>query len=153
MGLKLTIDSRELQKIVDRYREMKLRVEDIREASPGIRLLLQEDADDRFESSPPVETGGNVSGGAYWAGLSEEYLGANPRRLGGQILRDTGELQQSLTSEGHPYNVFGVDNESIVFGTALAKAERLQKKRKFLFWHDALLEKVAIFLINYYSGE
>ena len=114
--------------------------------------MMQEDVDTRFANAPAVEVGGEVYGGVQWRSLSESYLVQNPRRFGGQILRDTGELQQSLTSEGHPYGVFEVSETEIVFGTALGKASRLQRDRPFIFWHPILLEKIADYLIRWIGG-
>lgn len=153
MGIKLSVDSSEINQAVDRIAGFKLKAEDIRGAAPAIRLLMQEDVDTRFANAPAVETGGEVLGGVYWRSLSESYLAQNPRRYGGQVLRDTGELQQSLTAEGHPYNVFEVTDSEIVFGTALIKASRLQRDRPFIFWHPLLLEKIANYLVSYIVQE
>lgn len=152
MGLTLEINTRDLQRASDSLNGISLRAQDIREAAPAIRLLQQQDADLRFQSSPAVETGGIVYGGTEWRSLSESYLAANPRRVGGQILRDSGELQQALTAEGHPYGVFEVTDSEIVFGVALAKAGSLQRDRPFLFWHALLLEKVADYLARWIRG-
>ena len=153
MGIKLSIDSSEINKEIKRIAGFKLRAEDITAAAPAIRLMMQEDVDTRFANAPSVETGGEVLGGVQWRSLSESYLVQNPRRYGGQILRDTGELQQSLTVEGHPYEVFNATESEIVFGTALTKASRLQRDRPFIFWHPILLEKIANYLVNWVSGE
>lgn len=149
MGIKLSIDSSEISKEVNRIAGFKLKAQDIASAAPAIRLLIQEDVDTRFNSAPLTEVGGEVYGGVQWRSLSESYLVQNPRRFGGQILRDTGELQQSLTAEGHPYGVFNATESEIVFGTALAKASRLQRDRPFIFWHPILLEKIANYLVNW----
>lgn len=149
MGIKLTIDSSEINKEVNRIAGFKLKAQDIVSVAPAIRLLIQEDVDTRFNSAPLTEVGGEVYGGVQWRSLSESYLVQNPRRFGGQILRDTGELQQSLTAEGHPYGVFNVTDSEIVFGTALVKASRLQRDRPFIFWHPILLEKIASYLVNW----
>jgi hypothetical protein len=152
MGIKITADTREISRIVEEVRGISLRAQDITAAAPAIRLLLQQDVDLRFQSAPAAETGGEVYGGVQWQSLSESYLAQNPRRYGGQILRDTGELQQSLTAEGHPYEVFSVNESEVVFGTALAKAGYLQRDRPFLFWHPLLLEKIADYLAGYLAG-
>ena len=153
MGIQLEIDFTELSRIVEQTKGIKVRAEDIREASQEIRLIIQEDIDFRFQNAPNTETGGQVYGGVQWRSLSESYLANNLRRYGGQILRDTGELQQSLTSEGHPYNIYEVSNSDLVFGSALAKARRLQKDRPFIFWHERLVEKVTDFIAAYLGGE
>lgn len=153
MGIQLKIDSSEINREIQRIADYKVRAEDIRAASSAIRLLMQEDVDTRFANAPRTEVGGEVYGGVQWRSLSESYLVQNPKRFGGQILRDTGELQQSLTAEGSPYGVFEVTDSEIVFGTALAKASRLQRDRPFIFWHPILLEKIANYLINWIVGE
>lgn len=152
MGLKVTIATKDISRITEQLHGIQLRAKDITAAGPAIRLLLQQDVDLRFQSAPATEVGGEVYGGMQWESLSESYLAQNPQRLGGQILRDTGELMQSLTAEGHPYNVFSVNESEVVFGTALTKAGYLQRDRPFLFWHPLLLEKIADYLAGYVAG-
>lgn len=150
MGLKQEIDFSELAKTVERLAQIEIRASDIRgEAANGIRLILQQDVDMRFESSPPTQSGGVVYGGVEWVSLSEAYMANNPRRLNGQILRDTGELQQSFSNEA---SIYDVGESYLVFGSALAKAGKLNKKRPIVFWHTELLEKIAGFLANYLAG-
>ena len=153
MGIRIDIDTSEINREVNRIAGFKLKAEDLKGAAPAIRLLIQEDVDTRFANAPLTEVGGEVLGGVQWRSLSEAYLVQNPRRYGGQILRDTGELQQSLTAEGHPYGVFEVTDSEIVFGTALIKASRLQRDRPFIFWHPILLEKIAGYLVRWIAGE
>ena len=149
MGLKLDIDTEELNKVVQKMGGVSLRAKDIRTASEGIRLLLQEDVDLRFQNAPSTNTGGEAYGGVEWRELSESYLARRPERANGQLLRDTGELLQSMTVEGHPYKVFSSTESETVFGTALIKARTLQRDRPFLFWHPILIEKVATYLANH----
>ena len=115
-----------------------------------IRLTVLADVDTRFDGAPPVELGGVVYGGVYWAPLSPSYLRQKPRRRGGQILRDTGELQQSFTSNAA---IFQAANNEVVVGTALPKAADLQRgyifgrlrpgrERPILFIHDQLVQDV-----------
>lgn len=152
MGLTLEINTSDLQKATDQLNGIKIRSQDLQGAGQGIRLLIQEDVDLRFQSSPATESGGEVFGGEFWEALSDEYLLLRPDRRNGQILRDTGELLQSMTAAGSPYEVFAVTENELVFGTALAKASGLQAKRPFLFWHPILLEKVANYVANYIGG-
>jgi len=146
--VKFDLDLSELENINDRLKDLQLKAEDFDAAAPGIRLLLQEDVDLRFQSSPNTETGGDVWGGEKWAPLSRVYLASHPYRLNGQILRDTGELQQSFTAEGS----YEIEGKSIVFGSALPKAGHLARKRPIVFWHPVLLEKVADYLTRYMSA-
>ena len=120
-------------------------ISDFRKQSAAIRQVLVADVDERFNSSPRVRSGGVVYGGVTWPALSDRYLAANPRREGGQILRDTGELLNSFTGEGAIYNV---GKNEIEFGTALPKARGLQRKRPMLFIHGELLEVIESVLVE-----
>lgn len=151
--MKFDINLSELNKISDRLASIEIKSKDLIPASTGIRLVIQEDVDFRFQNAPLTETGGESWGGEYWEKLSDRYLSNNPKRMGGQILRDTGELQQSLTIEGHPYQTWSVSESELVFGSNLAKAGRLQRKRPFIYWHPVLLGKVADFLVNFLTSD
>jgi hypothetical protein len=139
-----SIDLSELAKLNPQIESLKLKPEQLNQAGQGIRLIVQADVDRRFAESPSTETGGEVWGGEYWNPLGAKYLQDRPERLGGQILRDTGELQQSFTAEA--YRVYQVDGEELTFGTALPKAGRLHRDRSLIFWHPVLLEQVAEYL-------
>lgn len=65
-----------------------------------IRIVMEADVDERFDSAPSTTAGGAVYGGAMWVPLAESTLMANPKRTGGKLLQDTGELRQSFTSGG-----------------------------------------------------
>ncbi|MEO0538779.1 MAG: hypothetical protein AAF215_33590 [Cyanobacteria bacterium P01_A01_bin.123] len=120
------------------------KISDFRERKAAIQQILVADVDERFNSAPRVRAGGVVYGGVNWPALTDPYLKANPRREGGQVLRDTGELQQSFTGDGQIYNV---GKNEIEFGTALPKARGLQRKRPMIFIHDELLEEVEATLL------
>ena len=145
--MKIDLDLSELQKVTDKLNDLQINAEQFNQAAQGIRLILQADVDQRFQSSPNTETGGQVWGGEQWSPLSRAYLGSHPRRINGQILRDTGELQQSFTAEG--VSVFEVGDRELVFGSALPKASRLNRDRPIVFWHPVLIEKVADFLVKF----
>jgi len=152
VGLLLEIDFTDLNRFAQRIGNVTIRAQDIRYAAEGIRIRIQIDVDNRFLNAPATTTGGTVPGGAYWVELSEAYLNDNQRRLDGQILRDTGELQQSLTDRASPYNIFEVSPQEFVFGTALLKAAYLNQYREFLFWHPTLLNEIAQYIIDSVSG-
>ena len=141
--MQTSLDISELSKLNSTIDNLKLKPDQIAQAAPGIRLILQADVDRRFQTSPLVETGGTVWGDAEWNPLSTRYLRARPIRIGGQILRDTGELQQSFTAEG---SVWEVSGETLVFGSALPKAGRLNRDRPIVFWHPYLVGQVAEYL-------
>ena len=110
-----------------------------------IGLAAQADTDRRFDSSPPVETGGPVSGGINWPALTEGYLASRPERLGGQIYRDTGELQQS-------FQILRQSQDEIVYGSNLTKAGRLQELRPIVFAHPALVQTVENIMVAHLVG-
>lgn len=112
--------------------------------------MVQADVDQRFSTAPGVRQTGTVYGGAQWERLSEAYLRSNPRREGGQQLRDTGELAQSflVSRKG---NVLQSDGDSITFGSSLPKARYNQARRRMLFVHAALVEQVAATIELYIS--
>ena len=114
---------------------------DFRDFANDIFLLAQADVDERFNSSPPVRSGGIVFGGAFWPALSEPYLEANPRREGGQILRDEGELLNSF-QVGSADNIGQSQQDRVIFGSALPKARGLQLDRPMLFISDPLADDV-----------
>ncbi len=147
--LQSSIDLTELAKLNQTIASLALKAEDMNAIAPGIRILLVEDVDLRFDSSPIVERGGTVYGGEYWAPVQGRYLRDRPDRLGGQLLRDTGELQQSFSADLGYYGV--TDSSSIEFGSILPKAGRLNRKRPIVFWHPELLAKVADFIVGVVS--
>lgn len=115
---------------------------DLRETAEDIYLAAQADVDERFRSAPPVRSGGVVFGGVNWPALSEPYLKANPRREGGQILRDEGELLNSFQI-GSSVNVAEAQPNKVIFGSALPKARGLQKDRPMLFVSEELADVVV----------
>lgn len=142
--MQTSIDLSELSRLNSTIDNLKLKPEQLTQAAAGIRIIIQADVDQRFQSAPLVDTGGTVWGDAYWKPVQPEYLEYHPRRIGGQLLRDTGELQQSFTAEGT--SVSEVSGDQFVFGSALAKAGGLNRDRPLIFWHPRLVEQVAEYL-------
>lgn len=112
------------------------------ELSRDSALIIQSEVDSVFESSPSTTSGGTVYGGKTWASLTEAYLKQRPDRASGVLLRDQGELLNSLAVGGRG-NVLTSDSDSITFGTALPKARGLQNKREFLFVTDGMTDAIA----------
>lgn len=138
----IEIDVGQLAKTIGTLEGIERRASNLAPVARSVGLVCQADVDRRFDSSPNVRSGGTVYGGVTWAPLSEAHLRSNPRREGGQILRDTGELAQSflVAKKG---NVLKGDRASITFGSALPKARYNQRKRPMLFVHPALVRQVA----------
>ncbi|MBD1871954.1 hypothetical protein H6F75_00520 [Nodosilinea sp. FACHB-131] len=149
-SLGVQIDEKELASIV---RQLNQTAIDIGQPAIAreIRQVVLADVDERFASAPSVESGGVVYGGVYWPPLSPSYLARRPERSGGQLLRDTGELEQSFTGNGA---VFQSGADEVVVGTSLPKARGLHGgvfwgvskpdlARPILFVHDALADDVV----------
>lgn len=116
-----------------------------------ILLAVAADVDQRFLTAPGTGQGGAVWGGQTWPQLSAAYLNRNPRRVGGQLLRDTGELQQSY-GLGGTGNIAIQRPDQIIFGSALPKARGLGNKRPQVFAHPALMEVVGSIIEAHLTG-
>lgn len=140
------------------------RASDLQAVAPAVFLALQSQVDEVFNSAPGVESGGKVYGGAYWEPVSEAYLAARDKyppsyssrvrsRRGGQLLRDTGELLNSIgigSQLGGPGGGNTGDRiaeleggDTFVFGTALPKAKGLNRDRPFLYVFPEMIESVS----------
>jgi phage gpG-like protein len=104
-------------------------------------LVIQGEVDEIFNSAPG-SGGGSVAEGVTWPALTEAYLKRRPDRRSGQILRDTGELLNSLTVGGAG-NILQVDADSLTFGSALPKSGRLNRDRQYLFITNSMTAAVT----------
>lgn len=164
MADELEIEIEGLALAIANLQDISDRVLDLRPASRAVFLAIQGEVDEVFNSAPSVEGGGQVYGGEYWEPLSEAYLAArdnyppsySPRirpRRGGQILRDTGELLNSIgigSQLGGPSGgstgdrIAQVDGQdTFVFGTSLPKAKGLNRDRPFLYVFPEMIEVVS----------
>lgn len=137
-----SIDTSDLERLRETLNLTAKRLSDLRPLARDTALIVQADVDERFATAPSTTSGGSVYGGGSWAKLTDNYLKRNPRRQGGQLLRDTGELLQSFTVGGGG-NIFKSTKDAIEFGSGLAKAAGLQEKRPMLFEHDELTDQVT----------
>jgi phage gpG-like protein len=127
------------------------------EVEIGLKNIVKEDFEIRFRTAPSVESGGIVYGGEYWEPLSEVTLQRNPRRQGKQILKDTGRLYRSLLVDNQE-SYFRIQNDSFEYVTLVPYADSHQygepgrgvPRRRFMFIHDELSEKVALYLMTYF---
>lgn len=145
--LGVSIEPENLNQLLKELGAIEFRASDLRPTGLGVRLIMQSDVDERFDSSPGTEETGEVYGGVVWERLTETYLSSNPRRRGGQQLRDTGELLQSFTAAGE--GIFEIDKDEFVFGSALPKARYLNAKRPMLFFHEDLADTITNYLQQY----
>jgi hypothetical protein len=150
--MQTTLQLSGLKEALANLRKMGDRASDVSPIARDIFLTVQSDVDERFASAPDTGSGGIVWGGATWPHLSESYLNRNPRRVGGQILRDTGELAQSYAIGGAG-NVAIARPDMITFGSALPKARGLANKRPQIFIHPALLSAVEQVVIHHVGGD
>ena len=148
-SLGIQIDQRELAGIARLLANANVNIGQS-EIAREIRQVVLADVDERFDRAPSVESGGAVYGGVYWPPVSDGYLAQRPERAGGQLLRDTGELQQSFTANGA---IFKSSSNEVIVGTALPKArglhfgvfwgvERPELARPILFLHEQLADDV-----------
>lgn len=141
-----------IDQILARLDQVQARATDLSAIARDTALIIQADVDERFDTAPSTRSGGAVFGGLTWAPLTDAYLAANPRRQSGQLLRDTGELQQSFTIGGTG-NVFRSDRQSVTFGSALPKARGLAKDRPILVAHDELIDTIEALWTGYVLGQ
>ena len=149
-SLGIQIDAKELAGVIRQLDRAKINIGEPAIARE-IRQVVLADVDERFATAPSVESGGVVYGGVYWAPLSPSTLAQRPERSGGQLLRDTGETQQSFTGNGA---VFRSGFNEVIVGTALPKARGLhggvfwgisrpELARPLIFVHDQLADDVV----------
>lgn len=138
-----SIELQGVQSVLDSLQKLQTRANRVTiELQRDTALIIQSEVDQVFDSAPSGSSGGSVYGGATWPSLTEAYMKRRPDRASGQLLRDTGELLQSLAVGGSG-NILQADAESITFGTALPKAAGLRHKREFLFITDTMVELIA----------
>lgn len=147
----VTIKIDGLKEAIANLRQMGDRLSNVGPISRDILLVAQADVDERFNSAPSTEAGGQVYGGVDWPHLSAKYLNRNPRRLGGQLLRDSGELLQSY-GIGGVGNIATVRPDMIVFGSALPKARGLANRRPQVFVHPELIRTASNVVELYVTG-
>lgn len=138
-GIGLTIDLQGIEEAIAYNSGVVQRLGNIRPLGLTLATVIQEDVDQRFDSAPGVEQSGTVYGGVTWDALTDAYLRANPRRQGGQQLRDTGELLGSF-QVGDPNNIFLSGPDFVEFGSRLPKAAGLNTRRELLPAHEELIK-------------
>lgn len=152
MTLALTIDAQKLKELMESFPKMKKRFEDVSAIERQLADEIRADVDMRFKSSPVVEVGGAVYGGVQWDRLTDYALFMNPRRRGGRILIDTGELYRGAITPGGA-NQTKVKGKEFTFELTDRKAIKNHPKRPILVWHDELLEKVSKVYLKHVVGE
>jgi hypothetical protein len=148
MAEPLSVDLTGLPNVLRLLEGIESRSLDIRPIARDIALAVQADVDERFDSAPGVRAGGTVYGDVSWDSLTNAYLAQRPEREGGQIYRDTGELQQSFQVGGGD-NVFEATNDQVTFGSSLTKASPLHRRRPILVVHDDLVTAVGAIMEVY----
>jgi hypothetical protein len=138
-----SIELQGIQGVLDGLEKLQNRAKRVTiELQRDTALIIQSEVDQVFDSAPSGSSGGSVYGGVTWTSLTEAYMRRRPDRASGQLLRDTGELLQSLAVGGSG-NILTSDADSLTFGTALPKAGGLRGKRDFLFVTDTMTELIA----------
>lgn len=147
-----------LEEVINQIDGVQERAANWQPIALDLALLTQADVDQRYQSSPPVRSGGTVYGGVTWPALTEAYLAANPRREGGKIGLDTGRSRQSFTANQQG-NIFKTRPQEFVFGSNLPEVRGFHtgrgnkaKARPLLFVHqglvDSLQKRLTDWIIN-----
>lgn len=148
----IQIETTAIVKAVSDWDGLITRSGNLAPAARDVALVCMADVDERFNSAPGVRQSAQVLGGAQWERLSEAYLKSNPRREGGQQLRDTGELAQSF-QVGRRGNIVAGSADTITFGSNLPKARWNNRRRKMVVVHPPLVRQVARVLVLYLRGK
>lgn len=152
MSLSVSVDPMAAQELTRSLGAVAARANNLKPVNQEALLVVMADVDERFRSAPRVRASGTVYGGATWERLTDAYLNSNPRREGGQQLRDTGELLQSFQI-GQRGNVTENRTDGWSFGSALPKARGLRHKRPLVFFHVALIDTLETLYLAYVVGD
>ena len=152
MTLSIQVDPESARLVAELVGGVAARVADLTPINQEALLMVQADVDQRFASAPRVRSTAMVWGGETWPSLSNMYLEDNPRREGGQQLRDTGELLQSF-QVGQRANVTQSDASGWTFGSALPKASELHQDRPLIFFHPQLSDNLVLLYAAFLLGE
>lgn len=110
---------------------------DLKTFAEPLFKVAEDDVRARFKSAPRVRSSAEVYGGVTWNRLSEAYLQANPRRITGVQLVDTGLLRGSFTRTGEG-NVTTESAHELRFGSNLERAIQQHRRRLLVVDHPAL---------------
>ena len=152
MSLSIQVDQAAAEEVARLIGDVSKRASNLREINIEALQVVQADVDQRFSGAPGVRSTGSVLGGATWPRLTDSYLKSRPIREGGQRLRDTGELLQSL-QVGRGSNTTENNPNGWVFGTSLPKARGLHRKRPILFFYPGLTDNLALLYAAFLTGE
>jgi hypothetical protein len=152
MPLSFSISSTDLAKLQKYLEKMQSKVNltdpKVRDSlKEKLEKIMFEDLKKRFASSPSTTVGGIVYGNEEWSSLSDYYLSKRPDRAGGQIYKDTLDLNNSLvamTSDTiSEFKQKGSQEVTYIFGTKIKYAEKLQEMRPIVFLHEELIEELV----------
>lgn len=132
------------------FEEMSDRARNLSPIGKDLADIMRDDARKRFASAPATEIGGNVYGGVYWPALTDASFAMNPKRHGGKIGVDTGELRRQATLDGVA-NLYKVSGTDFTFELTSEKAQEFQVDRPLVFWHVELLRRVSDRLVQYFQ--
>jgi hypothetical protein len=127
---------------------MAERMDDFGPIAGRLYDLAEADFERRFASAPNVTTSAAVYGGVEWERLAESTLRSNPKRRGGKILIDSGELRDSF-KRGKPGNVASVAGSVVIFGSELKKAIWNNERRPMNPAHPQLSKRASSIITNY----
>lgn len=125
---------------------------ELEEFKDDFQQIIVNDEYMRFALSPSTTSGGFAypeTAGIYWEKLKDSTLKQKPNRQFGNLLIDSETLKNSVTIPNGNGQFVEVLGKSISFKTDVEYAGFVQDKRQFLFWHDELINKMRMSVLDY----
>lgn len=126
----------------------KNQVQDIKDDI--VQIILQSE-EVRFRNAPGVSITGMTDDGIMWDALSENYLKSRPDRIGGQQLIDSKELMYSASTPGYNNQQIDISGNQITFRITLDYADKVNKKRPYLFLSNNTIRQIVDYIIATYQ--
>ena len=152
--MKFEIKFESLEKLEKRLKRLEEKVSlaspiDRQALSDSFGLVMTQDVQKRFASSPTTSTGGMVHGQVFWRKLSDSYLLKKPERVNGKVLVDTTRLMSSFKVESPELISEFVSDYSYNFGTRVPYAEKLQKTWPIVVFHQEVMVELRNAYLNW----
>ena len=125
---------------------------ELEEFKDEFQQIIVDDEYMRFALSPSTTSGGYAypeTAAIYWNKLKESTLKQKPYRQFGNLLIDSETLRNSVTISNGNGQFVEVLGKTLSFQTDVDYAGYVQNSRPFLFWHEDLIKKMRIAVLDY----
>ena len=125
---------------------------ELEEFKDEFQKIIVDDEYMRFAMSPSTTSGGYAypeTAAIYWDKLKESTLKQKPYRRFGNLLIDSETLKNSVTIPNGNGQFVEVLGKTLTFKTDVEYAGFVQDKRPYLFWHDELINKMRMSVLDY----